>query len=119
MAATPTPGAQATDRHRLASAPTRLADKPAPRAATTNVTAGAPPTLASASSGPSVCPKASRPQGNPPKGTRARSASVVVHAHAIHSGAPGRRCRAAARIPNRANAVASSADNASQGIGPT
>ena len=51
---------------------------------------------ATGSSGPSGCEKATAPQGNPPNGTRARSASPVIQAPAAQSGQSGSRRDAAA-----------------------
>ena len=47
-----------------------------------------------------------RPQGNPPKGTRSRSASMATHQHEIQIGQPGSRTMKPAPAPNSAvNAI--------------
>ena len=57
--------------------------------ATTKVTSGAPPSAANQRSGDSAWLKASRPHGNPPNGSRSRSASCSTQAAPTHSRAAG------------------------------
>ena len=52
-----------------ARSPGAMAARLNPISATANDSSGAPPTCATASSGPSVWPKATTPHGNPPNGT--------------------------------------------------
>ena len=88
-----------------------------------NDSSGAPPTAATGSSGPSGWPNATRPHGNPPNGTRARSASTPTHTAAAQSGAvhPARRSRDTTAIPAPAapTKTASAPESASHGTGPT
>ena len=57
-----------------------------PTRAIANVTAGAPPSAAYGVSVVAVCPKANRPQGNPPRGTRSRPASCATQSSGTTSG---------------------------------
>ena len=68
-----------------------------PASATTNVSSGAPPTEAYLVKGEADWLNASRPQVNPPNGSRPRSASSATHRQAAHIGA--RRSRATAAMP--------------------
>ena len=85
----------------------------------TNDSSGAPPTAATGSSGPSGWPKATRPHGKPPNGTRDRSASAPTHTAAAHTGAPRSRETAAIPAPAAPTNTASAAESASHGTGPT
>ncbi len=80
---------------------------------------GAPPSAANQRSGDSAWLNASRPHGNPPKGSRSRSASCSTHAAPAHDGAPaaGRVPAGPRRAPRRTPAKA--AHKISQGPGPT
>ncbi len=80
----------------------------------------APSKDATGSSGPSACEKATPPQGNPPNGNLARSASPVIQAAAAHTGQAGsRRDAAAASAPTGAVSSASATASAIHGRFPT
>ena len=75
---------------------------------------------ATGSSGPSGWENATPPQGKPPNGNRARSASPVIQAAAAHTGQSGsRRLAAAISAPAGAVSSASMTLSAYQGKSPT
>jgi hypothetical protein len=90
-----------------------------PASTAANDSSGAPPTAATGSSGPSGWPNATRPHGNPPKGTRARTASTPTQTAAAHSGAPRSREVTAIPAPAAPTNSASAPESASHGTGPT
>ena len=63
--------------------------------------------------------KARRPHGNPPKGTRPRTSSSVIHSAAVHSGQPGSRVTRAIPVPSKAKYSASKTLRASHASMPT
>src|SRR5690606_28900182 len=96
-----------------------------PTTATTKLTSVGPPSHARRPSGESACAKASRPQGNPPKGHEDRSTSPAVHTTANTSGARtalrSTRERWAKDHATHATptSAASTTLSATQGTGPT
>ena len=80
----------------------------------------APSSDAAGSNGPSGWENATPPQGNPPNGNRARSASPVIQADAAQTGHSGSRREAAAiSAPAGAVSSASATTSAYQGKSPT
>ena len=71
-----------------------------------------------APAGPSGCPKPTRPQGSPPHGTRARSASLATQTAADHTGAAGSRETSAMPAPPSPTNSDSSTTSATHGTGP-
>ena len=62
-------GLRSSPRRHQSTISNAIAARPNPTSVTANDTSGAPPICASGSSGPSVWPKPTTPQGNPPNGT--------------------------------------------------
>lgn len=78
-----------------------------------------PPTAASGRNTLSACPNAILPQGNPPKGTLARTASSSVQTAAAQTGHQASRDTAAIPMQPTATNSASATASASHGTGPT
>ncbi len=79
---------------------------------------GTPPTETHAAVGASACECPSRPQGNPPNGTRPRIASTATHQLATQNAHPGKRMSRAAPAPNRAVNAADWATTSNHASGP-
>ncbi len=73
-----------------------------PHRATAKLTSGAPPSAAYGVKTDSPWLKATRAQGNPPKGNRPRAHSAVTQSAALHNGHRGNRVTRAAPAPQAA-----------------
>lgn len=93
--------------------------RPKPHRTTAKERSGVPPSAASGRNTLSACPKAILPQGKPPNGTPARSASSSVQTAAAQSGQQASRDTAEMPMQPTAMNSASAAASASHGTGPT
>ena len=113
------PGSASSPRRHQSTISNASAARLNPSNVTAKDTSGAPPICASGSKGPSVWPKPTTPQGNPPNGTVDFAHSASAHRPANQTGQADNLRTMTASSPNTPGNTACTIESANHGTNPT